>query len=66
MIDEAKIRQAFKKFKNQKSDEQSEKFQRQTIYLNSHRYENVLVTEEDGELYISSESLVKIHKKPSV
>lgn len=66
MVDETKIRQAFKKLKNQKSDEPSEKYQQRTIYLNGHRYENVLITEHDSELYISAESLVKIHEKPPV
>lgn len=66
MVDKTKIRQAFKKLKNQKSNKPPVKFQRRTIYLNGHRYENMLVTENDGELYVSSESLAKVHKKPPV
>lgn len=62
MVDETKIRQAFKKLKNQKSDEPPIKYQRRTIYLNGHRYENILVTEHDGELYIASDSLAKLHQ----
>lgn len=61
-VDKTKIRQAFKKLKNQKSNEPPEKYQRRTIYLNGRRYENILVTEHDGELYISSKSLAKLHK----
>ena len=62
MIDEQKIRNVFKKLKDQQVPTGSPNYKKCTLYFNGKEHENIPVSEEDGEIYIPSNYVKKLYK----
>lgn len=62
MIDEQKIRNAFKKLKNQQAPTVSPNYKKCTLYFNGKEHKNIPINEENGEIYIPSNYVKELYK----
>lgn len=62
MIDEQKIRNAFKKLKYQQTSTSSPNYKNSTLSFNGKEYKNIPTSEENGEIYIPSNYVKELYK----
>lgn len=62
MVNGQKIRNAFKKLKDQQVPTESPNYKKCTLYFNGKERENIPVSEKDGEIYIPSNHVKELYK----
>lgn len=62
MIDEQKIRNAFKKLKDRQTPTLPPNYKKCTLYFNGKKHKNIPVSEKDGEIYIPSNYVKELYK----